>query len=138
MAKSFYVPYVHEPSVKPSVVSQVLLTECDGCKKFHSDIHAILREKSLSDVISPESLRQIVDDMVRPRPDSSSEGLSDDQLFDTIFDRRCTDFNDWHQITKYLSENREEVLKRLSDFKAKQKRLDDLNEKIFGKKEVSQ
>lgn len=125
------VPHPNDPVYQPSVISTCSVTDCDGITKFHSDIHMILREKSLADMVSPEVLRQMVDDITRPAPSSSTSALSDDQLFETIFDRRANDFNDIYQITRHLHADAERIKSRIEQYNSEKKKTDELKSKLF-------
>lgn len=126
-----FIPHPDDPVYQPSVISTCSFTECDGMVKHHSDIHMILREKSFANMVSPETLRQMVDDIMRPTSSSSVSDLSDDQLFETIFDKRANDFNDIYQITRHLHENAERIKSRIEQYKTEKKKTDELKSKLF-------
>lgn len=109
MCKVCVINHPDDYQYEPSVISTCCISDCDGMTKIHSDIHMILRERSLSDMISPSQFRQIVDDLTRDSRGSVDDGLTDDQRFETIIGRRLTEFTDVYQFTKYLDSHTDEV-----------------------------
>lgn len=115
-AKSIYIPRPKHPVYEPSIISQVCFTKVDDMVKFHSDVHVILREKSLADKLGPEQLRAYVDDMLRNRNMGSTEQLTDDQLMETIQSRRLTELTDVYQLNKYLSDQADDIKSKIDKY----------------------
>lgn len=126
---SYFIHHKDEPKYEPSAIAQVSFTQTDDCSKFHSDVRMILRDKSLSDRIGVNVLRDYVDRMVSSN-NSPTADLSDDELMDTILDRRVVDPNDVYQMTNYLDKNLDNVKDNLAKMKKsyeqKKKLLDSL------------
>lgn len=129
------VEHPNEPVYQPSVMSAVMCSDFNGCRKIHSDVNLILRDKSLGDRLGPDVLKSYVDSIIKNSPNPREE-LSDDEIMDTIMDRRITEATDIYQMSTRMAERIENIRKQRDDFnKQKEKYDNDRKEllKVFGK-----
>lgn len=125
----------NEPVYQPSVMSVVMASDFNGCRKIHSDVNLILRDKSLGDRLGPDVLKSYVDSIIKNSPDPRME-LSDDELMETIIDRRITEATDIYQMSTRMAERIENIRKQRDDFNRQKEKYDnDRKEllKAFGK-----
>lgn len=135
MAKKSYcncIDYPDEPRFQPSLVSECLFTDANGVKKFHSDIHLILRDKSFANNIGPDAFRQYVQSIMDKtgRDSSGLKDLDDDQLMESILDRRLSDATDVYQFTDRLESYIDEYKDKLDKYHSAKKKLSDLKSSL--------
>lgn len=121
----------HSKQYKPSVVAPFLReADTDGSLvKVHSDIHLLLRQKSLQRSIGVDSLRAYFDGLVNSQGSSmSTDQLSDDQLFELIPPKSVNNLTTRYEWAQYLQDHEKELKAKLSEskkFASKQKELND-------------
>lgn len=95
--------------IEPSVIPFQLL---DSSSKRLTDIYFLLHPEEL-EFTDPENLAKFVN-MQTSQNIPTNSGASDDELLDTINSRYNSNFEDIHQLFKYLDEDSDELSKKIN------------------------
>ncbi len=95
--------------IEPSVIPFQLL---DSSSKRLTDIYFLLHPEEL-EFTDPENLAKFVN-MQTSQNIPTNSGASDAQLLDTINSRYNSNFEDIHQLFKYLDEDSDELSKKIN------------------------
>lgn len=95
--------------IEPCVIPFQLL---DSSSKRLTDIYFLLHPEEL-EFTDPENLAKFVN-MQTSQNTSTNSGASDDELLDTINSRYNSNFEDIHQLLKYLDEDSDELSKKIN------------------------
>ena len=109
----------HSQSYSKSVVSDFLCTvSSDDCEdhlkpiKLSSDIHLLLREKSIHRRIGVDVLRDYVEQLQQKESELSRANLTDDELFQLIEPKSVNNLTSSYMYAKYLKDNSDKVKER--------------------------
>lgn len=95
--------------IEPSVIPFQLL---DSSSKRLTDIYFLLHPEEL-EFTDPENLAKFVN-MQTSQNIPTNSGASDNELLDTINSRYNSNFEDIHQLLKYLDEDSDELSKKIN------------------------
>ncbi len=102
--------------IEPSVIPFQLL---DSSSKRLTDIYFLLHPEEL-EFTDPENLAKFVN-MQTSQNIPTNSGASDAELLDTINSRYNSNFEDVHQLLKYLDEDSDELSKKINEELQKEK-----------------
>ncbi len=102
--------------IEPSVIPFQLL---DSSSKRLTDIYFLLHPEEL-EFTDPENLAKFVN-MQTSQNIPTNSGASDAQLLDTINSRYNSNFEDIHQLLKYLDDDSDELSKKINSELQKEK-----------------
>lgn len=95
--------------IEPSVIPFQLL---DSSSKRLTDIYYLLHPEEL-EFTDPENLAKFVN-MQTSQNIPTNSGASDDEILDTINSRYNSNFEDIHQLLKYLDDDTDELSKKIN------------------------
>ena len=102
--------------IEPSVIPFQLL---DSSSKRLTDIYFLLHPEEL-EFTDPENLAKFVN-MQTSQNIPTNSGASDSEILDTINSRYNSNFEDVHQLLKYLDEDSDELSKKINEELRKEK-----------------
>lgn len=101
----------HSCFYKKSPVSDYLneIDENGRLIKRHSDVHLLLRQKHLQEIIGVDSIRTYLGQMLQPSPKIPLPDLSDKELIELIPPKDVNNLTSAHLYAKYLQENQDKI-----------------------------
>lgn len=130
------VPYglSHTKCYNPSVVVDYLVEKDDttGEVCINSDIHLLLRQKTLQRRIGLDLLRDYVNNLEREQP--QKHDFSDDELFKLIEPKGLNNITTAYQFAKYLQSSSESVKNKYEALKREKETFKSLFDKYVNPK----
>lgn len=109
----------HTKKYKPSIVTPFLdeRDENGNLIKRHSDVYLILRQESLQRSIGIDALRRHFDSSrMNGNTSMSTDGLTDDQIFDLIEPKAVNNLTTAYEWANYLKEHEEELKAKRDEY----------------------
>ena len=109
----------HTKKYKPSIVTSFLNErDSDGnLIKRHSDVYLILRQESLQRSIGIDALRRHFDAArMNGNTSMSTDGLTDDQIFDLIEPKAVNNLTTAYEWANYLKEHEDELKAKRDEY----------------------